>query len=404
MSAVRSRPSRLTGWRAAATWLVVAVDLAAVLACLLLIPEQPGLEKAVIAIGLGLVASFGLVGAFIAVRVRGNPIGWILWGASIFFALTIASQDYASFSVTAHGSNLPGTVLMAWLSGIGFVGTLALVLVLVPLLFPDGHLLSPRWRWVVIFSIAAVALGAISDAFRPGPLANFPSIQNPAGVDVVGSVSGPIGDLGIVVIFPAFVLAVLSSVLRYRRGTKVERQQLRWLASACGLTTACLFASATSIGPLADIGWVGAFMTISLMPIAVGVAITRYRLYEIDRIVSRTISYLIVTGVLAVVFVAGILLFSAVLAPVIGENPIAVAASTLVVAAIFQPLRTRVQRVMDRRFNRSRYDAERISAAFSGRLRDEVDLPTLVSELDSTVRMAIAPATSGIWLRQGDRS
>ncbi len=404
MSAVRSRPSRLTGWRAAATWLVVAVDLAAVLACLVLIPEQPGLEKAVIAIGLGLVASFGLVGAFIAVRVRGNPIGWILWGASIVFAATIASQDYASLSVTAHGSGLPGTVLMAWLSGIGFVGTLALVLVLVPLLFPDGHLLSPRWRWVVIFSIAAVALGAISDAFRPGPLVNFPSIQNPVGVDVVGSVSGPVGDLGIVVVFPAFVLAVLSSVLRYRRGTKVERQQLRWLASACGLTTACLFASATSIGPLADIGWVGAFMTISLMPIAVGVAITRYRLYEIDRIVSRTISYLIVTGVLAVVFVAGILLFSAVLAPVIGENPIAVAASTLVVAAIFQPLRTRVQRVMDRRFNRSRYDAERISAAFSGRLRDEVDLPTLVSELDSTVRMAIAPATSGIWLRQGDRS
>jgi hypothetical protein len=198
----------------------------------------------------------------------------------------------------------------------------------------------------------------------------------------------------------ALPLAVASVVLRYRRGTPTEREQLKWFAASVGLTCACFGLAILPIAPFSDLGWIAGIVTISLIPVAIGIAILRYRLYEIDRIISRTLSYAAVTATLALVFVSVVLGLQAVLEPMTGENTIAVAVSTLIVAAMFQPLRRRVQSIVDRRFNRARYDAQRMVDAFSERLRDEVDIGTVTDELDVTITSALNPSMLGLWLRK----
>ena len=201
-------------------------------------------------------------------------------------------------------------------------------------------------------------------------------------------------------------LAMASLVVRYRRAVGVERQQLKWFAAVIAIAGPALaiaiLTSGTTSGTIADVSgatWGIAVISLALLPVAIGIAILRYRLYEIDRLISRTIGYATVTGVLVVVFAAAILLFQAVLAPLTQGNTVSVAASTLVVAALFQPLRRRVQSRVDRRFNRARYDAERIVAAFAGRLRDEVDLGQLRTEITAAVDHTVQPIAVSLWLR-----
>jgi hypothetical protein len=197
--------------------------------------------------------------------------------------------------------------------------------------------------------------------------------------------------------------AALALVIRFRAAAGVERQQLRWLTAALAFVVVAVlsgFIVAQLVPATAQTGliWLGAIVAFPCVPIAIGIAVLRYRLYEIDRIVSRTISYAVLTALLVGVFAGAILLFQTVLAPLTGNNTLAVAASTLLVAALFQPVRGRVQRVVDRRFNRARYDAERTVAAFSERLRDEVDLRSLRSEVLDVVDRSLQPSLTGIWL------
>jgi hypothetical protein len=207
----------------------------------------------------------------------------------------------------------------------------------------------------------------------------------------------------------ALLVAVLSFaalVVRFRRSRGSERQQMKWFGYAAGCMGGSLAASFlfSSIGWLlaSDVMWVTAMVSLALLPVAVGVAITRYRLYEIDRIVSRTVSYALVTGVLVGVYAGGVLLLGRVLAPVTRQSEVAVAASTLLVAALFQPVRRKVQATVDRRFNRARYDARRTVEAFALRLRDEVDLDELSTELGNVVAGTVQPATMSVWLAAGE--
>jgi hypothetical protein len=188
-------------------------------------------------------------------------------------------------------------------------------------------------------------------------------------------------------------------VWRYRHGASIERQQTRWFASSALLTLVTVGIGFSGIGPLADGGWLLVLVGLALMPIAIGVAILRYRLYDLDRLVSRTISYGLLTGTLLAAYAGLILVLQDPLGAVTGGNTVAVALSTLVVAALFQPIRLRLQRIVDRRFDRARYDAERTTAEFAKRLREEVDLAALSDELDSTVDKAVAPSHVGLWLR-----
>jgi len=394
---------RLTGLRATAVWLTVSVLVVLGLASAFVVPEDPAaLPTWALGIFMLMAASLGAVGSLVVTRQPGNAVGWILWLSSIAVSVSLITEQYTSLAIT-DGVELPATAFVAWLSEVGLTPAITSIIIIIPLLFPDGRLLTRRWRWAAAFGSLVIAVVLIRNAFAPGPLRDYSSIQNPVGIAAIEAL-GPIVEVingpGVVV---AAALSVWSSVLRYRRGSPVERAQIRWFGAATAWTLSLFALAIFSSGPLGDIGWIGGIMSLSLVPIAIGIAILRYRLYEIDRIVSRTIGYGLVTGVLVIVFAGAVIGFEAVLAGVTetGGETLAVAGSTLLAFALFQPLRRRIQRAVDRRFDRSRYDGERTSAAFSERLRDEVDLTTVTADLDATVRAVMAPTVTGVWLRRG---
>ena len=348
------------------------------------------------------------VGTILVARLPGNRIGWLLLVGGLLFAASGGVSGLADFGLNVHPGSVPGAVWLAWLSGWIAVPVVVAVVYL-PLLFPTGRLLSARWRSVAVAGAVAAVVGSVQSAFTAFTPGTYPpAAQNPL------TVSGSIGDLlslagtvAVIVMIAVVFLAPASLVVRYRRAIGVERQQLKWFAAVIAiagpaLAIAILSSGATS-GIIADVSnaaWGIAVITLALLPVAIGVAVLRYRLYEIDRLISRSISWAVVTLTLGGVFVAVILVTQALIAPVTGSNELAVAGSTLLVFALFQPLRRRVQRLVDRRFNRDRYDAERTVAAFVSRLRDDVDLQQLRGEILATVARTVEPASISLWLRE----
>jgi hypothetical protein len=388
-------PHRLTGRKHVAVWLVPVIDIAALILAAIFLPRDP---DPVIFITLGvMIGSFGFVGALLASRLPWNVIGWILWVTATLVAVALAGSDYAGYSADHFGGALPGTVFIAWLASWLFVPAIGLTMVFVPLLFPDGHLPSRRWLPVAVFGAAAIAAGAVV-AFRPGPLTNVHAIPNPIGIDGIGPVIDAVGFPPGSLMGIAILVSLASAVIRFRQGGPVERRQLKWFGSVL-VVAVLIFALAPDSLNLVS------FASIGLLPLGIGIAVLRYRLYEIDRIISRTLAYTALTAALALVYVAAFVVLQAILAPFTQSGgPLAVAASTLAVFALFQPLRRRLQAAMDRRFNRSRYDAQRTVEAFAGRLRDEVDLERLGSAVQSVIGQTLAPASVGIWLRRFDRA
>jgi hypothetical protein len=287
---------------------------------------------------------------------------------------------------------------MAWLESLAFGPAIVLLAGVMPLYFPDGRLPSRRWRWVVWIAALGIVVGILQQAVAVGPLANT-GIDNPIGIPAFHDLDGLLALLNVLLAIVVLPLAVASSVRKYRRGSATTREQLKWFSAVALLTVTGFAAGAVPIAPISNWGGFFAIVGLVLLPIAIGIAILRYRLYEIDRIISRTVSYAVVTGILALVFVGTILVSQTVLASFFRGNSVAVAASTLVVATLFQPLRRRVQSTVDRRFNRSRYDAERTVAAFAEHLRDEVALGPLEADIRGVVSLTLAPTTVGLWIR-----
>ncbi len=394
---------RLTGWRAGLVWAVVAVDLAAGSAGCVGVLLSADTPAWVVVLFMVMLSSFGMVGALVVTRQPRNLVGWILWATALLLALMMVGSLAARYLATSPPGTAPWLVLVAWLGNILLLPTIGLVVVFVPLLFPDGRLLSPRWRWVIALSAVTIVVATFPNMFSPDALPIAPTISNPFGITGFEQLRPLLDAANVLFATIVLPLAIVALVIRYRRGTSVERQQLKWFAAAVSLTGICFGSVVTQFGPLADLGFVLGLFGLATLPIAIGIAILRYRLYDIDRIISRTIGYLIVTGVLAAIFVGAVFVFTAVTSPLFGDNPVAVAASTLIVAALFQPLRRRVQRAVDRRFDRARYNADRTAATFSERLRDEVDMATITGDLELTTQGALAPASIGIWIRAGER-
>lgn len=349
--------------------------------------------------------SFAAVGALLVVRLPGNAVGWcmVVIGASYALAALAAA---ITFSAVADGpSDAANAGLAAWFAVLfSMVGGLIFVL---GLIFPTGRGATPAWdRFVVIGAIAFPVLIVVFFLLRPGPLQVFPTIDNPFafGPDL-RPIFGP-QPSGAIASVSALLAPVVvwSMVARYRRSDAVGRQQLKWfavslVAAVGGMAMAALASTLTDRPPeaaLALFGFAGA-----LVPIAIGIAILRYRLYDIDSIVSNAIGYGLVTVALFGIFFAVNVTLVSNVSPLVEDSGIAVAASTLVVAALFNPLRVRVQRGVDRRFHRARYDAQGMVADFSARLRDEVEIARLRQDILEVVDRSVAPSAVGLWLRPG---
>jgi hypothetical protein len=333
--------------------------------------------------------SFALVGALIAVRA-GNRLGWLFLAGATVTALSVAADTYAARTATAE---LPGAAWAGWVLTVS-LGATAPFFFLTPLLFPDGRPPSPRWRPVVWVAVAAgLAQGVASAISDVNFSSNFPHLRDPV---VLVAPLGTVDNLATTVGPLVFLAGAVSMIVRFRRSGQEQRQQLKWFLYASAVSALVVFVTA-ALGyvPLPEFE-----LTVPLIPAAVAVAIFKYRLYDIDRLISRTLGYVIVTGLLVGVY-AGLVI----LAGVLGfSTPPAVAVATLAAAALFSPLRRRVQRAVDKRFNRVRYDAELTVAAFATRLRDAVDLDTVRAELLGVVDSAVQPAHLSVWTagpRQG---
>jgi hypothetical protein len=385
----------------AVAWALWAVSV--VFVAISLVTARSGGNDPLPAVAQGSVAlSFATAGAILVHRLPGNVIGWWLALGGLCFGVGNGAAGLADYGLIVHPGSLPGAIWFLWLSqwlwapAFGAVFGLALV-------YPSGRLLSVRWRPVALAAVLLITLFSFGGAFGAWTDGSLPG-QNPlqiagAAPDALGFLLGPLS-----VLVP--LLTIASLVIRYRRATGIERAQLKWFAFVVGISAPALVVGFFLYGNngveliVSNVALLIAYTGFALLPVAIGIAVLRYRLYEIDRLISRTISYGVLTAIVGGLFVGFILALQALLAPVTQSNELAVAGSTLLVFGLFQPLRRRVQRLVDRRFNRSRYDAERTVAAFADRLRDEVDLEQLRAEILATVAATVEPTSVSLWLRE----
>jgi hypothetical protein len=347
---------------------------------------------------------FSTVGALVAYRRPENPIGWMLCATGLLEALTAFVGEYGVYSRVS--GSLPGGVFALWLGSWTWLVPGSVVLFAF-LLFPDGRLPSPRWRAVAGLYVLVSCLSVAQFALAPGPLVGtgtqgLPPVTNPFGVEAVAGLSGPVGAVSLPLAVFTGLTPFAALFVRYRRTEEEEgRQQIKWVAYAVVLLTGAIIA--VSIWPALD-GTVAGLLLFLVgflsIPTAIGIAILRHRLYDIDLLVNRTLVYAVLTAALALVYFGGVASLQFVLRPLAGgESQLAVVASTLVIAALFSPLRRRIQSFIDRRFYRKKYDAKETLADFSARLRDETDLEALSSDLVEVVQETMEPEHASLWLR-----
>ena len=345
------------------------------------------------------------VGVLVASRQPGNPAGWLLLGWAFLIPACGLVTLYAVADYRGHHGTLPLGAAALLLEPAQFL--IAVLAGLVVVLFPDGTLPSRRWRWAVAVFLAAAAVFLAHLVLGQAQAIGLPPVR----VDLAGSPLGPgpapggaAGLLALAGPLAGWLAVILLLVFTgrqaasYTRATGNRRQQLKWLitgAVSCVLATAVTVASGTSYAPAARVIQDAADLGAAALPVGIGIGIVKYRLYDIDRIISRTLAYTILTGLLAGLYTGLVLLVSW---AVPRSSAVAVAAATLVVAALFSPLRRRIQRLVDRRFNRARYDADAAVAAFAARLQDAVDLDTIRADLLAVVQHTLEPAHAGVWL------
>ncbi len=346
--------------------------------------------------------SFPTVGALVVSRHHGNTIGWLFCAVGVSFGLTSGAYGWAVYALYAWPGALPGAEVAAWFATWTFLPALFCIPVYLFLLFPDGRPVSRRWRpvaWLAGVGLLATTLG---NALSPGRLAQppFESVENPAGIDAIGGWIDVVVGFGFWLTLASILLAGASLVYRFRRARGPERQQLKWFAGSAVLFAATSVAYTVLPGVPEQAGQIATLFAFAGIAVSVGVAILKHRLYDIDLVINRTLVYAILTAALALVYVGGVASLQLVLRPLTGgESQLAVVASTLAIAALFVPLRRRIQAFIDRLFYRRKYDAKRVLEGFSARLRDETDLEALGGELVGVARETMQPEHASLWLR-----
>jgi hypothetical protein len=356
--------------------------------------------------------SYSLVGIYLLIKRPRNVIGWLLVGIAYGFIATTTSPDLDTGALL-RGDATIGDTIRTWVNGWAGWATFVVILALTTVV-PGGRLPQGRGRRgavvLLIVGVAVVILTAIAPTtsvntdgvttiYVPNPVATLPDLPVWSALHVA--------EWGGLVIIVALAIGVVQMLLRYRASSGIERLQLRWIVTAVAFVFAAAATGLLSLAVFGDavggIVWIPALIAYPAIPLAIGMAVMRYRLFEIDRIISRTIGWGLVTGCLVAVFTGGLIALQAVLSGFTQGATLAVAASTLIAFAAFQPLRRRVQRSVDRRFDRARYDGEQTAIAFSKRLRDQVDLQELETDIAGTIKATFRPTTTGIWLRTPSR-
>ena len=352
-----------------------------------------------------LVVLYGTLGALIASRHGRNLIGWIFCFVAVSLAILSSASGYADYALYAREDSLPGAVLAAWVTSWLFIPAVYVSMCYLFFLFPDGRPASARWRPVIWVATVVAAVATLAPALEPGGLFAFPTVENPFGLaEPFGRIAIVANDVTDLAAMPVFLVSLASMVSRLRGARGRERLQVKWITYAASLT-ATSFAAAFAADLLTDsraasdalflLGVVG----FAGIPAAAGVAILRHDLYDIDRIINRTLVYGVLTAMLALAYVGGVVGLQAGFRAITGqESTLAIVASTLAIAALFNPLRRQVQGFVDRRFYRRKYDAAKTLAAFSARLREEADLDVLSNDLVGVASRTVQPEHVSLWL------
>jgi hypothetical protein len=337
---------------------------------------------------------YTIIGLVLALRRPANPIGWLYAASGLVWSLDIPFEPWVNQLVRDHQPLALGAQLAVVVRELVWAPAIALGVTLPFLLLPDGRLRSRRWRVVLAAAVGGVAMLVVGGSLNPGQLTNGPiPVENPFGLPgVAGTVATVVTFTGLGLYALSLPAALICVVLRFRASRGVERQQLRWVAAGAAVAVIVLLpVPGKQLLP----GFV-AGAAVLCIPVAVAVAVLRYRLWDLDRLVSRTVTYALLTGLLVLPY---LLILPAATRLAGGAGSLAVAAATLTAAALFAPLRRRVQQLVDRRFNRRRYDAAHTVEAFAARLREQVDLDALSAELLAVVEHTVAPAQASLWLR-----
>jgi len=377
-------------------WVIVALCLAGLSVGSALAARIHHLDVTNLELGIAFVI-YPLVGAIIIAQRPHNIIGRLLVAIGLGTTLTYFSAGYLAYSATTGGHPLPGAAFLDWLSNCVWPLNLGLGTFLL-LLFPTGRLVSRRWRWIAWLGASGVALNVVSSAFMPGVFSSE-TTTNPYGIeslkgvlDVANSVAGAMVTL--------FAVAALSSALwRFWRSREAERQQMKWFAFGAALLAVAIAINAIWF-PQSNLGFAIGF---GILPLSIGIAVVRYRLYDIDLLINRALVYGLLTAALAAVYFGAVIGSQTLTRALTGQGqpqqPVVIVLSTLLIAALFQPLRTRLQRTIDRRFYRRKYNVARTLAAFGQTLRTEVEMEQLCDHLVSAVEETMQPAHVSLWLR-----
>jgi len=347
---------------------------------------------------LATVLTFSVVGAIIASRQPRNAIGWIFCGIGLVVSLNSLTGSYAEYRLA--GGSAPGSLAetAAWFSSWSWTLWLYVPTTFLLLLFPDGRLPSPRWRPVAWCAALGVIGFVAGSALKPGPLEDFPRITNPYGVD--SPILDAVAIAGAILAGASMVASAVSLIVRMRRAGRVERQQIKWLAYGGAVVVGAVFVGGVISVWIGEVGISLIIIGLLGVPIFTGVAILRYRLYGIDVLINRALVYAPLTAMLALVYAGGVVGLQSAFRAISGqESTLAVVASTLAIAALFNPLRRRVQGLVDRRFYRRKYDAAKTMAAFNARLREETDLDTLRADVVGVANATVQPEHASLWLR-----
>jgi hypothetical protein len=345
--------------------------------------------------------AFSLVGTLVSSRRPGNSVGWICLAIGLGLGLTVFVGEYNVYALQTRPGSLPGGEYAAWVENWIWLPSMVLPGTFLVLLFPNGRPASRRWWWAAWLAVAGTSLKTVSEMFLPGALAEASNVTNPFGVESAGSLLEPLGSIGYVLLQLGILATAFSMFLRFRRARGEERQQLKWFASAAVvLALVFLLSIVFPSGVLEDL----VALLFAGLPVAAGIAILRHHLYDIDVLINRALVYGTLTAALALVYAVSVVALQQGFLSLTGQtSQLAVVASTLAIAALFGPLRRRIQEAVDRRFYRTKYDAARTLEAYSARLRDDADLDSLANDLIGAVHETVRPEHASLWLRPSKR-